>query len=196
MIILAYIETTWTSLLTQVHSHIRCLIIIKKLKDNLQKRTAQGDFKKSIVNSTRKTLSDIYSLPIQFPKAGQWWSSPTMYALQLLQYFILLPKTEPCNWKQYWRHNHIAEKPQSKKQLELLKKKVTNMITELWCSLSLKRKMKQKWLPWSGIHDTSHLLRFPLPAQLNKEGHYVCRIITLVNWIQFSYLIMSFNFSN
>lgn len=34
-------------------------------------------------------LSEKDSVPMQFPKAGQWWSNPLMFALHLLQYLTL-----------------------------------------------------------------------------------------------------------
>lgn len=48
-------------------------------------------------------LQEILILPIQFPKAGQWWSNPSTCALQILQYLTLLCEREFWSnqrWKQ------------------------------------------------------------------------------------------------
>lgn len=55
------------------------------------------------------------AVPMQFPKAGQWWSNPLIFVLQLVQYLTLGNSEEFCT------NNKTSVKEGWKKRGRMLK---------------------------------------------------------------------------
>lgn len=64
-------------------------------------------------HSSAYIFQGIGEVPMQFPKAAQWWSNPLMLVLQILQYLTLENDEEFCIRKIKWKATSIFKKRES-----------------------------------------------------------------------------------